>query len=386
MNAVIALPILLDNKLINGYAIEINIPEIQLNLSNKSINLILRIIKDNSKFMISEPKVIAAPIKQELIPLDLLITSVNIEINLYLINESGLTPLIWLHLVQPHVMLQLHEKTQCFHCQIYDFNIKRSTPSSNQNDLSKIPLKTDYIIPVLETRQGEQNKKTGIKSTFLSLKIKDFLCDSNQQIDFNPMICVCNSCFRCYELNDLKLEDSNKIQIDFLIERPVRLQTNLVLIQQMNHFLQSLDLEPQPDTDPMEQIKYLMNSNAKFNSKQIVLVIDLPTSNEPQSLFISLNCISLNLLKKNNEISCFDLVLSDLQSKFQLSCFKLDYIPIIGPLTVKINSNFNSISNELFILFNIPSINICFNKQLLNFIQNCNFIGTTKADEANRLL
>jgi len=370
LNAIIALPMFLDNKLINGYSIEINITnDTHFSLSNKSINLILSILNENqTKSSKKEEKYI------ELVPIEFLITCENLSFSLYFIEQLKTTPLIWIQLVQPHVCLRIHEKTQYFEIQIYDFSIKRANLSSSNTNFNH-PNKDDFLISILDTRQGEQNKKNGIINGFLTFKVNNFASlfqseTSNSQLN-ETTICVCNSCLRCFDFNTNNRNEmlKNSINLEILIERPIKINLNMFFLTQMNQFLNAIDFEPEPTSQEFNILNEFLsiNLNANFKSDQIVFIFDLP--NKDGSLLLSLNELNLNSTKKSDSINCLNLVIKDFQSKFQTLSF-------IGPVTLKLNSSLTT-ENELFMQIIIGSFCFSINRQLINMISKLSLLFQT---------
>ena len=117
-----------------------------------------------------------APQCMQLIPFDFLLTAENIHVCFYLLNkpDSRLSRLCWAHFIQPHVCVVIHEKLQKFEVSIFDFDLKRSSSSSAAINQYDMPVKSEFLIPLIETKPGEQDSKTGILPGFFSLKIKNF--------------------------------------------------------------------------------------------------------------------------------------------------------------------------------------------------------------------
>jgi hypothetical protein len=204
LKAVVGLPISLGKLLINGYVLEMNTPTSDLNLylDNLSINLVSNLINENSSLIqcydlspkTNETKSNASATRTslpggtnhgqsdlEIVPLDILITAENVNICFYLIDkETGLkSALFWSKAIQPYACLIMHEKFQKLELSIFDFSLMRATPSSSesllvQNDEFKVPVKHDFIMPVVETKQIEPDPKTGILASLFSFKVKNF--------------------------------------------------------------------------------------------------------------------------------------------------------------------------------------------------------------------
>ena len=405
VNAVVGLPILLENKLINGYAIEINIPEPNFYLSNKSINFLIELLNENFPNSSPTPTATATQTIQpivkeyELLPIDLLITLENLNVCLYSsLDNSLLLPLLWMQMIQPHLCLRVHEKRQHLEFQIYDFSIKRSTPSSFK---STRPVKADFIMPLLDTRPSEQNKKTGIVPGFLSLKVNNFLLLNNPKTaaatttatvvtkieSHDQIVCVCNTCLKCYELSYNKIDEN--ILVDLLIERPMRISSNVLFLDELNKFMQSLNL-PDKNQDQqlnvLDQLKYFVSIpiNVNMKSSQLVVAIDLPSLNNSIFLF-SLNSLNIHSNRKSSSAQhCFDLHLVDFQAKYQLQ-LNSQYIKFLGPFTLKLNVSYDSIGNELFGLITIGSFCLAVNRPFVDliscFIQSFKQSQTTQQEQ-----
>jgi hypothetical protein len=375
VNAVIGLPILLENKLINGYAIEINIPEPHFFLSNNSINFIIELLDENFPGNQTEPTQSISK-EYEMLPIDLLITLENLNICLYS-SDDTILPLVWMQIIQPHLCLRVHEKTQYVEFQIYDFSIKRSTPSSFK---STLPVKADFIMPLIDTRPSEQNKKTGIVPGFFSLKVNNFLLLANrnrqttsedpEEKSHDQIVCVCNTCLKCYELS-AERTNHDLTRVDILIERPLRISSNVLFLDQLNNFVRSLKLPAQnqdQELNALDQLKYFVSIpiNFYFKSSQLVVVIDLPSLNNSVFLF-SLNSLIIHSSKKRSSVHCFDLNLIDFQAKYQLQ-LNTQYTKFLGPFSLKLNVNFNTMLNELFGLITIGSFCLTVNRPFVELI------------------
>ena len=123
--------------------------------------------------------------------------------------------LLWAHFIQPHICLVLHERIQKFEVSIYDFDMKRSQERLPLE--TQLPEKSNFLTPIIETKPGDPNPKTGILSGFFSLKVQNFarlFCHSDsallssireqadpdssekKQLPPESIICACSSCLR----------------------------------------------------------------------------------------------------------------------------------------------------------------------------------------------
>lgn len=195
-------------------------------------------------------------------PFDVLLTAENINICFYSIVKSQIELLFWAHFIQPHICLIVHERLQKFDLSIFDFELKRSTDKINYVN-GNVPEKSHFLTPIIETKPGEQNTRTGILSSFFSLKMQNFaslFCRSDKTTLCSIMendsegtalpsiprrvVCVCNECLRCYEFNANKVKSfsgSDGLTTSLLIERPVRCKANFTFYKQVCEFLASLE-------------------------------------------------------------------------------------------------------------------------------------------------
>lgn len=308
---------MIGRKLINGYICEMCISNQHTTIyaNNHYINLIINIINENS--LITSQFTTAKLIKKterlpsifthhvetptasnhqsqnknlsrkhkslEIVPFDLLITTENINLCLYAQNQDKIKLILWVHLIQPHIHLVVHEKIQKFEISIYDFDMKRSREVMALSS-EFLPQKQHFLIPVIETKPGEQNSKTGILSGFFSLKVRNFAhlftkpaqtinlnsineLTTNTDLSsdvLNSIVCSCSSCFRCYEFmaNQANKKGGNtlgKINTDIFIERPCRIKANVFLYEQVNELLGLLNHWNEADDTKVRNDIFFLN-------------------------------------------------------------------------------------------------------------------------------
>jgi len=332
----------------------------------------------------------------EIIPFDLLLTADNLNICVFSANtkqhEKHL--LFWAHFIQPHLCLILHDKLQKIEISIFDFYLKRSSPTSkDQGTFQQLPERHHFLIPVIETKPGEQDTRTGILSGFLSIKIQNFAslfsptrtASSTNQPLFSieetasssivkPIICACNSCLRCYQLkynNDTK--QALPVSTEIFIERPVRLRANCQFYSEINRFINSLNLIKTSNQKPEElssaddkQYQTLFDMNICFRTSQLILVAEM----EPVTSFsLCLNALSLRL-SSQTEANLINFSLEDLQARFsQMDLNERNLIAdcsqLFGPFTVNLELGHNPSENEIYLAVDLGSININFSSRLL---------------------
>jgi hypothetical protein len=235
-------------------------------------------------------------------------------------------------------------------------------------------------MPLIDTRPSEQNKKTGIVPGFFSLKVNNFLLLANrnrqttsedpEEKSHDQIVCVCNTCLKCYELS-AERTNHDLTRVDLLIERPLRISSNVLFLDQLNNFVRSLKLPAQnqdQELNALDQLKYFVSIpiNFYFKSSQLVVVIDLPSLNNSVFLF-SLNSLIIHSSKKRSSVHCFDLNLIDFQAKYQLQ-LNTQYTKFLGPFSLKLNVNFNTMLNELFGLITIGSFCLTVNRPFVELI------------------
>ena len=261
LRAVLGLPILFGKRLINGYTLEISIPTSNLlfYFGNLEVNLLLNTLNQNlnalsqykTKFSHVSSTANVSSVSSDsqkdrlesdlkIIPLDVLLTAENINVYFYTVDSATVlkkaNSLFWMQFIQPHTCLIMHQSLQKFEISVFDFSLKRSTPSSfaiNSNSLITfeeddyiLPQNSDFLMPVVETKPGEPNSKTGVLNGVFSLKLHNFaslFCYENSNSDkFNEsssdckssenLICVCNECLRCYEFKSNKISGQKLYQ------------------------------------------------------------------------------------------------------------------------------------------------------------------------------
>jgi hypothetical protein len=234
LKAILGLPILLNRRLINGYTLEISIPTTNLSLyfGNFEVNLVYNILKQNldtlnyklkslntsneTKFNASSNETTS---DLKILPMDILLTAENINVYFYTLEVSHkkVIPLMWLQFIQPHTCLIMHENQQKFEVSIFDFILKRSTTTTQLSSRSNVnfeeneyalPQNSDFVVPLIETKPGEPNSKTGVLNGAFSMKFNNFahlFCRENNDKNLingdqiEDLICVCNECLRCFE-------------------------------------------------------------------------------------------------------------------------------------------------------------------------------------------
>lgn len=131
--AVLALPIVFDRYLINGYLLEISIgPQIYLYASDMDI----RSMEDSLEKNISVLKAFSAPTSKttsistsnvlQLVPVDFFLTCENLNVFLTQ-NQNGkdnLKPFLSIELTQPYVSLIMHEKAQKLEVSLFDIEVR----------------------------------------------------------------------------------------------------------------------------------------------------------------------------------------------------------------------------------------------------------------------
>ena len=260
LKAVLGLPILLKKRLINGYTLELSIPTTSLSLyfGNIEVNLLYSILKQNLEALeaymkrLIEPTARAdskrvlnehdEPVEADLkiLPMDVLLTAENINVYFYTLEASASNfkkadPFIHLQLIQPHTCLVMHQHFQKFEISVFDISLRRasflaasSVNCSFEENEYALPQSSDFLIPLIETKPGEPNSKTGVLNGVVSLKLNNFaslFCyDSsstsssssygtaeNQKETYvsEHLICVCNECQRCFEFKSNSLKNSS---------------------------------------------------------------------------------------------------------------------------------------------------------------------------------
>ena len=251
--SILGLPILLNDKLINGYCLELNIksPQVYFYLSDFGLNLITGFIDENSKLIenlwAKKIEKNSTPVKTkpgtiEIVPVDVLLTLENLNLCLY-----SNKPILWLQLIQPHICIQMHERTQKFELSVFDCELRRSAANiwDRVIDETIVPTKNDFVYPILETKTGEKNPKTGILSGFFTVVVNNFaalfrdeIIDNNQVV-----VCACGKCNRCYEFkSNVKNVTNKRLKTEILVQRPLRIKVNLDLYDQIIQFCSKLDL------------------------------------------------------------------------------------------------------------------------------------------------
>ncbi len=248
----LGLPILFGKRLINGYTLEISIPTSNLlfYFGNLEINLLYNVVNQNMNVLKNYGKSVPTSstpsfnqkysIKSDvkIIPLDILLTAENINVYFYTVDTSTVikksNSLFWMQFIQPHTCLFMHQSLQKFEISVFDFNLKRSTPSSYmtsgytlnlEEDEYNLPQNSDFLMPVIETKPGEPNSKTGVLNGVFSMKLNNFssiFCnsrakataekkeESTDETKNENLICVCNECLRCYEFTTMNKSSNQR--------------------------------------------------------------------------------------------------------------------------------------------------------------------------------
>ena len=448
LKAMIGLPILLGKLLINGYVLELNIPanDLTFYLDNRELNLISDIINENTNIIksydiVGFTKRLATKnnnnnnnnnnnrssigsylqpnqtIDLDIVPLDILMTAENINICFYMVDKSESdelekSSLFWIRFIQPYICLIMHEKFQKFDLSIFDFSVNRSTPSSSkslliQNNEYKLPVKTDFIMPVIESKKLDANPRNGIIAGFFSFRMKNFghlfcyttSCNkknkatssknntatsldlSNETLTStkdNHLICSCSNCFRCYQfrlngnnkffdlfklnnvnlvnnLEDTNYNESNDLKTEILIERPLRIKANLIFYSQINQFLNSLEFmkstsKPIVNESPGKKVN---QESTDIQEALIQMLFDLNINLNTSQIVIM---FEINLddksLKSNNlllSLSSINVNLNKLNDEDDSNYLIKDYNSKNILLKLSSNENFSSdLSNKPF--------------------------------------
>ena len=363
----------------------------------------------------------------ELVPFDFLITVENINFCLYSQELDKAKLILWAHFIQPHIHLVVHEKIQKFEISIYDFDMKRSReimPVSADN----LPEKQLFLIPVIETKPSEQNSKTGILSSFFSLKIKDFanlFTKSAQPTSLNPInelitnidmslmpsetpsesssvICSCTSCFRCYEFmvnqgNKKATSILGNINSEIFIERPTRVKTNVFLYEQIKQLMEMLNLVNDvhetkanitalDDTKQAQQIpQILFDLNIHVATSQLIIIIeciDIPKADNYLNFSTCIKSLKIHLNQRHesladindlrvlpNGVNCINFKINDLQCSFNRNGPVVsERLPFFGPVTINLELTYNIEVNEAHVLVNVGSTSFTMNKSLVECI------------------
>ena len=133
VRAILALPILCDRHLINGYMLEISVgPNLDVHASDFNINVIRDAVREIGAVMKSfaRPKSVSTPIrdknvttKLDLVPLDLLLTCESVNFYFSRREENRFRSLLTIQLIQPHLSLIIHERSQRFEVSVFDFEV-----------------------------------------------------------------------------------------------------------------------------------------------------------------------------------------------------------------------------------------------------------------------
>ena len=220
------------------------------------------------------------------------------------------TSLFWTRLIQPHACLVMHEKLQRVELSVFDMNVKRTTPSSATTSLIPLPFigaaaasrgtvhqlpdEREFLRPMVETRAGESNPKTGMSSAFFSFKVSNFAhlfrrgpaataasyatptiieqhLHHQQQQQHPPssvIACTCTTCHRCYEFSNASnattaaatsaadkknntllfktttmttaLTTTKTMDADVCLGRPVRVKCDPIVFDYINAFVKSV--------------------------------------------------------------------------------------------------------------------------------------------------
>ena len=139
VRAILALPILCDRHLINGYMLEISVgPNLDIHASDFNINVIRDAVRETTAVMKSfaRPKSVSTPIrdkntnknvttKLDLVPLDLLLTCESVNFYFSKREENHFRSLLTIQLIQPHLSLIIHERSQRFEVSVFDFEVSK---------------------------------------------------------------------------------------------------------------------------------------------------------------------------------------------------------------------------------------------------------------------
>lgn len=317
----------------------------------------------------------------ELVPVDFLLTSENINVFFFKETASNTTPLLHFELTQPHICLQLHQNLQKFEILVFDLNVKRSTMASTD-----IINKSNFTTQVVETKPSEPDPKTGILSGFFAFRVFNFASPVlvNDQ-DKEKLEIVCNECQRCYLVSDHQ-NSISPLRTQFLFERPVRIKASGKLYKQVLEFLDSLKLPSTPKLESTESedidkqansfnqvMTKLHSMNIKLSTSQIVVIFELESNSTTNSVCLSLNGLCLNLHNFNfsSNINHLDFKLSDFQCKLEMvdEQNKINCVHFIGPITLKFYLNYSESENQVYALADLGSFNVSFNKRIFMVLQ-----------------
>ncbi|CAF0864916.1 unnamed protein product, partial [Brachionus calyciflorus] len=311
LRLIVALPILYGPRLINGYALELNVPDLSVNLDTEKINLITQSINTNFIFEKKNSQKSYGCCNLSLVPCDLFITFEKINLNLS-------SSMLEIALIQPHVCFFMHENLQKFEVSIYDMSVKSG---------------------IMETKPGEPESKTGILSGLFTFRIKNFahLFQDNKNEIKEVNVRKSLVCHTCFKSNDLNLQNPNdKLSTEIFVERPIRLKINFDLIDKVLNFMNQLDFMKESRrsdsesncSSKMDFLKYL---NFNFLTSQIVVFLDL---NENFTAIASLNGLHGKIdAESKNSTGSFKL--NDFN--LNLNLFENDWnfkTHIFGPMSV----------------------------------------------------
>jgi hypothetical protein len=365
LKSIVGLPIFYQNRLINGYVLEINIitPNLEFYLGSSELNLVFGVLNQNLNIINNWKSILDSRIRNEsvtkspfaknkdyeqtildLVPCDFLVTAENIS---FFIFEKE-TPILLMECKQPHISFLIHERLQKFEILVFDYSLKKAAETiSGENLFTTVSDRNIYKLPVIETKPSEPNPKTGILAGFFLFRINNFVqllsqnSKSNssslreikipENIEKNLEI-VCNECLRCFDLSGCEPISPNRsvkrqsqlVNTQIMFERPVKIKANSIIYEQLYKYLNSLSLFCDANSkieskihekkENKASIDWLFNLNIRLFTAQFVFIFELSKGNNAStsnSMILSFTTLSINLNKSlinNNNYADEDYV------------------------------------------------------------------------------
>ena len=413
LNSVVGLPICYFSAekelktLISGYVFETNVNKSYLNffISPTLLNAVYEVIQDNMllisqlltniekitktkntiDFLKYKPKLIV-------VPFEFLITTEKINFSIYNSNQliqSNIQPIFFIEFHQPFLSIIVNRMQLKIEVSIFNFSVSHIICNIlENNDLLK---EKKIIFTILESKVGKSNSKTGISSSFLSFKLNtDYIQDTHYLLENIHL--YCNKCTKSYSYdknfvhNDIKQIKPKNI-IELLFERPFRIQTNKLLLKQLDKLLSGLDLfiqkkETLKANNEIEP-ENLISQNfllLKIRSSQIVLKLELINENCIFQLNLGSIKFDMNYMNnlKNNKKLCFNNPVIYVDSKIEnisLNYFNQNsnqqfiFYEVIRPFFLSMQYKYHYTINENFVSLQCDQISLNISKNIVENIE-----------------
>ena len=384
-----------------GYLLEVNISNfLNLFVSTTLLNVIREFVEENSS-IINEMEDLETKKSNDytrvlqtnvpiLVPLELLITTEKININIYdsvELLQSVIQPLFVIQFYQPFLTTIIKDSSIKFELCIFDFFFDHHVYATTE--------KNKYIFPIVETKQRILNSKTGMLTSFLSLKYfysRANIDEEAKEVKSDKFSLECEKCSNFYEFtncevfsnNDKKKKKhaSNNIVL-ILFDRHFRFKFNLQSIEKLNKLLNKLDLMNKNEKQKCSN-NGLRESNSamfmedfiiKINTSQVAINMEL--IHKKYNFEVKISSIKIDLRVKNHEHSKFETEHMLLDSNIENVSFNLidnnsekslDF-EMIRPFVLSIKLKFNFEFNEFYVFLRGDCIYLNINKNIAEIIK-----------------